>query len=46
MLAERTERKTQMCGRIGFDAAMGDKRIIPTGEMAWVQAFPKWFQGI
>jgi len=35
-----------MCGRIGFDAAMGDKRIIPTGEMAGVQAFPKWFQGI
>jgi uncharacterized protein (TIGR03083 family) len=32
-----------MCGRIGFDAALGDKRIIPTGDMAWVQAFKKWF---
>ena len=35
-----------MCGRIGFDAAMGDKGIIPTGDIAWVQAFPKWFQGV
>ena len=43
------ERETfvlMMCGRIGFDAALGDKRIIPTGDMAWVQAFPKWFQGV
>jgi uncharacterized protein (TIGR03083 family) len=35
-----------MCGRIGFDAAMGDKRLIPTGDMAVVQAFKKWFKGI
>jgi SCP-2 sterol transfer family len=35
-----------MCGRIGFDAAMGDKRLIPTGDMALVQAFKKWFQGV
>jgi hypothetical protein len=33
-----------MCGRIGFDAALGDKRIIPTGDMAGVQGFKKWFQ--
>jgi hypothetical protein len=31
-----------MCGRIGFDAALGDKRIIPTGDMAVAQAFKKW----
>jgi uncharacterized protein (TIGR03083 family) len=35
-----------MCGRIGFDAALGDKRIIPTGDMAAVQAFKQWFQGV
>jgi len=35
-----------MCGRIGFDAAVGDKRVIPAGDTAWVQAFPKWFQGV
>jgi SCP-2 sterol transfer family len=31
-----------MCGRIGFDAALGDKRVMPTGDMAVVQAFKKW----
>jgi uncharacterized protein (TIGR03083 family) len=35
-----------MCGRMGFDAALGDKRIIPTGDMATVQAFKTWFQGV
>ena len=35
-----------MCGRIGFDAALGDKRIIPTGDTAAVQAFKYWFQGV
>jgi predicted lipid carrier protein YhbT len=30
-------------GRIGFDAALGDKRLIPTGDMAVVQAFKQWF---
>jgi uncharacterized protein (TIGR03083 family) len=35
-----------MCGRIGFDAALGDKRIIPTGDTAAVQAFKQWFQGV
>ena len=35
-----------MCGRIGFDAAMGDKRLIPTGDMAIAQAFKKWFRGV
>ncbi|HSX83587.1 MAG TPA: hypothetical protein VLQ80_34170, partial [Candidatus Saccharimonadia bacterium] len=34
-----------MCGRIGFEAAMGDKRIIPTGDMVQAQAFKQWFQG-
>jgi uncharacterized protein (TIGR03083 family) len=32
-----------MCGRIGFDTALGDKRLIPTGDMAVVQAFKQWF---
>jgi len=35
-----------MCGRMGFDAALGDKRIIPTGDTAAVQAFKQWFQGV
>ena len=35
-----------MCGRIGFDAVLGDKRLIPTGDMAVVQEFKKWFQGV
>jgi uncharacterized protein (TIGR03083 family) len=35
-----------MCGRMGFDAALEDKRIIPTGDTAEVQAFKKWFQGV
>ena len=35
-----------MCGRIGFDAALSDKRLIPTGDMAAVQAFKQWFQGV
>ena len=35
-----------ICGRIDFDAALGDKRIIPTGDMAAVQAFKQWFQGV
>jgi uncharacterized protein (TIGR03083 family) len=32
-----------LCGRMGFDTALGDKRIIPTGDMAVVQAFKQWF---
>jgi hypothetical protein len=35
-----------MCGRIGFNAALSDKRLIPTGDMAVVQAFTKWFQEV
>jgi hypothetical protein len=31
--------KELMCGRIGFDAALGDKRTILTGDMAVVQEF-------
>jgi uncharacterized protein (TIGR03083 family) len=34
-----------MCGRMGFDAALSDKRLIPTGDMAVAQAFKQWFQG-
>jgi len=30
---------------MGFDAALGDKRMIPTGDMAVAQAFKQWFQG-
>jgi len=33
-----------LCGRIGFDAALGDKRLIPTGDRAVVQEFKQWFQ--
>ena len=35
-----------MSGRIGFDVALGDKRIIPIGDMVQAQAFKKWFQGV
>jgi uncharacterized protein (TIGR03083 family) len=35
-----------MCGRMGFDAVLGDKRLIPTGDMAVAQAFKQWFQGV
>jgi uncharacterized protein (TIGR03083 family) len=35
-----------MCGRMGFDAALGDKRIIPTGDMAVAQEFKQWLQGV
>jgi len=35
-----------LCGRMGFDAAMGDRGRIPPGDTAWVQAFKKWFQGV
>lgn len=34
-----------LCGRIGLEAAMGDRRVIPAGDEAWMRAFPKWFQG-
>jgi hypothetical protein len=33
-------------GRMGFDAALGDKRLIPTGDMVVAQAFKQWFQGV
>ena len=35
-----------MGGRMGFDAALSDKRLIPTGAMAVVQEFKQWFQGV
>ena len=35
-----------ICRRIGFDAALGDKRLIPTGDMAGAQEFKQWFQGV
>lgn len=35
-----------ICGRIGFDAALRDKRLIPTGDPPVVQTFKKWFQGV
>ena len=35
-----------MCGRMGFDAALRDNRLIPTGDPAVVQTFKKWFQGV
>ena len=35
-----------ICGRMGFDAALGDKRLSPTGDMAVAQAFKQWFQGV
>jgi len=35
-----------MCGRMSFEAALSDKRMIPTGDMAVVHAFKQWFQGV
>jgi hypothetical protein len=35
-----------MGGRMGFEATLGDKRIIPTGDMVQAQAFTKWFPGV
>jgi hypothetical protein len=35
-----------MCGRMDFEAALSDKRMIPTGDMGVVQAFKQWFQGV
>src|SRR5262249_33565087 len=35
-----------MGGRMGFDATLGNKRMIPTGDMAVAQAFKQWFQGV
>jgi hypothetical protein len=35
-----------MSGRMGFDAALGDQRLIPTGDMAVAQTFKQWFQGV
>jgi len=43
---ERETLALLICGRMGFDAALRDKRLIPTGDMAVVQAFKKWFQGV
>jgi hypothetical protein len=34
-----------LCGRMGFEAALGDKRLMPTGDMAVAQTFKQWFQG-
>jgi hypothetical protein len=35
-----------MSGRMGFDAALGNQRLIPTGDMAVAQTFKQWFQGV
>jgi hypothetical protein len=35
-----------MCGRLSCDAALGDHRLIPTGDPAVVPAFKQWFQGV
>jgi hypothetical protein len=32
-----------MCGRIGFDRAMGARHRRAAGDSAWVQAFTQWF---
>jgi hypothetical protein len=32
-----------MCGRIGFDRAMGTRHLRAEGDPAWVQAFTQWF---
>ena len=34
-----------LCGRVRLETAIGDRRVIPTGDEAWVRAFPTWFQG-
>ena len=33
-----------LCGRRGFEAAMGARQVISEGDMALVQAFKQWFQ--
>ena len=43
---ERETFALMICGRMGFDAALGDKRLIPTGDLAVVQTFTQWFQGV
>ncbi len=43
---ERETFSLLICGRLGFDAALGDQRLIPTGDPAVVQTFTKWFQGV
>ena len=43
---ERETFSLLICGRLGFDAALGDQRLIPTGDPAVVQPFTKWFQGV
>jgi uncharacterized protein (TIGR03083 family) len=35
-----------MSGRIRFEAAIADRRVIPAGDTVWVQAFKKWFQEV
>jgi hypothetical protein len=32
-----------MCGRVGFDRAMGASHLHAEGDPAWVQAFTQWF---
>ncbi len=32
-----------LCGRRGFEAAMGARQVISQGDMALVQAFTQWF---
>ena len=35
-----------MCGRMGWETARGEQRVIPTGDEAVVREFTKWFPGV
>jgi hypothetical protein len=34
-----------MWGRLGFEVALQDRRLLTTGDPAVVQTFTQWFQG-
>ena len=35
-----------MCGRRGWEAALGDSQVTATGDTELVQSFTQWFQGV
>ena len=35
-----------MCGRRGWEAALGDSQVTAAGDIALVQSFTQWFQGV
>jgi hypothetical protein len=35
-----------LCGRRGWEAALGDSQVTAAGDTALVQSFTQWFQGV